>query len=273
MSKKNARTIEMSLEIDAPPGAVWKALTDAKELVRWFPLKAEVEPRVGGRYWLSWEGEFEGDSLIEIFEPERHLRTTLPSMTKEDGRPIELAVDYHLEGRGGRTVLRLVHSGFGRGAAWDGEYDGINTGWTFELRSLRHYLERHPGRDRHAFLLVGPKTGLTGPEVWARVLADGFGAGELGGLSEGDRYSFPVGDGESFEGRVLDCQSPKQLAGTVDGLNDGIFRIEVFAARAHLWLATWGGVTAAVDRLKEPWRQMLERLFPQPVPAATGSAD
>ncbi len=72
----------MSLEIEAPPEAVWKALTDAKELVRWFPLKAEVEPRVGGRYWLSWEGEFEGDSRIEIFEPERHLRTTWPKMTK-----------------------------------------------------------------------------------------------------------------------------------------------------------------------------------------------
>jgi hypothetical protein len=32
-------------------------------------------------------------------------------------------VDYFIESRGGTTVLRLVHSGFGRGANWDAEYD------------------------------------------------------------------------------------------------------------------------------------------------------
>jgi uncharacterized protein YndB with AHSA1/START domain len=47
MSKKDARTIEMSLEIAASPEAVWRALTDAKELARWFPLNADIEPRVG----------------------------------------------------------------------------------------------------------------------------------------------------------------------------------------------------------------------------------
>jgi len=264
MSKRNERRIEMTVEVDAPTEAVWKALTDAEELARWFPLKAEVEPRVDGRIWLSWEGEFEGEHRIQIFEPERHLRTTWDPMTKDDSGPTELSVDYHLEGRGGRTVLRLVHSGFGKGAAWDEEYDGVHTGWSFELRSLRHYLEHHHGRDRHAFLLVGPKTGLTRAEVWERLLRDGFGAA-LPRLSEGDRYTFPVGEGESFTGRVLDHQPPKQLAGTVDELDDGVFRVEVFAARPHLWLATWRGDPAAVDRFKEPWRKMLERLFPVPV--------
>jgi uncharacterized protein YndB with AHSA1/START domain len=264
MSKKDERTIEMTMEVDAPTDAVWKALTDAEELARWFPLKAEADPRVGGRIWLSWEGEFEGEHRIEIFDPERHLRTTWHPMTKDDSRPTELCVDYHLEGRGGRTVLRLVHSGFGRGAAWDEEYDGVHTGWTFELRSLRHYLERHRGRDRHAFLLVGPETGLTPPEVWGRLMRDGFGVA-LPRLSEGERYTFPVGDGRSFTGRVLDHQPPKQLAGTVDELNDGILRVEVFAARPHLWLAAWKGDPAAVERFKEPWRRMLERLFPEPV--------
>lgn len=273
MTKKDSRTIEKTLEIGAPPEAVWKALTDAKELVRWFPLKAEVEPRVGGRIWMSWDGVFEGEHRIKIFEPGRHLQTTWSPMTKDDHRSTELSVDYHLEGRGGGTVLRLVHSGFGRGAAWDDEYDGINTGWTFELRSLRLYLEHHLGRDRHAIFLVGPNTGLSGPEVWDRTLRDGFEAPELGGLSEGDRYSFPVGDGETFSGRVLDYQPQRQFAGTVDQLQDGIFRIEVFGAQAHLWLGTWKGDPAAVDRFKESWRQMLDRLFSKdaPQPAAQAS--
>ena len=43
------------------------------------------------------------------------------------------------------TTLRLVHSGFGPGADFDEEYDGISQGWPVELRSLRHYLENHAG--------------------------------------------------------------------------------------------------------------------------------
>lgn len=262
MSKSDERTIEMTMEIDAPTGAVWRALTDARELVRWFPLKAEIEPRVGGRYWMSWGDEYDGESRIEIFEPERRLRTTWPSMTKKEGRPIELAVDYHLEGREGRTALRLVHSGFGRGANWDDEYEGVHTGWMFELRSLRHYLQRHPGQDRQALFLVGPGSRLTGAEVWERVVRDGFGIPDPRNLVEGDRYSFPVGEGTVFEGTVLDSRPSRQLAVTVDGLHDGIFRIEVFAARPHLWLAAWGEGRDAVARFEKPWRQMLERVLP-----------
>jgi uncharacterized protein YndB with AHSA1/START domain len=262
MSSKKERTIEMSLEIDVPSQDVWKALTEARELVRWFPLRAEVEPRVGGRYWMSWEGAYEGESRIEIFEPERHLRTTWPAMTKDEGRPAELAVDYHLEGKGGRTVLRLVHSGFGRGANWDEEYEGIHTGWAFELRSLRHYLERHRGQDRRAIFLVGSQSGLSGPQVWERVVREGFGNPDPLDLAEGDRLCFPAGEGAVFEGRVLDFQPSRQLAMTVEGLDDGIFRIEVFAANAHLWLAAWGDGRDAVARFERPWRDVLNRLFP-----------
>ena len=262
MSEKDERAIEMALEIEAPPADVWKALTDAKELVRWFPLEAEIEPRVGGRYWMSWGGEYVGEHRIEIFEPERRLRTTWPSMTSQDGKPAELAVDYHLEAREGRTALRLVDSGFGRGANWDDEYEGVQTGWAFELRSLRHYLGRHRGHDRQAIFLVGPRTELTGPEVWQRVVKQGFGNPLPEGLAEGDRYSFPVDGDTVFEGTVLDFQDSRQLAMTVDGLHDGIFRIEVFAARVHLWLAAWGEGRDAVVRFEGPWRQMLERVLP-----------
>lgn len=263
MSKSDERRIEMTMEIDAPTGVVWKALTDAEELVRWFPLQAEIEPRAGGRYWMSWGSAYEGESVIEIFEPGKRLRTTWPSMNKDGDKPAELAVDYHLEGRGGKTVLRLVHSGFGRGAGWDEEYEGVNTGWTFELRSLRHYLENHRGRDRHAVFVVGPNTGLGGAEVWKRVVTEGFGNEDPTALSEGGRYSFPVEAGTAFEGRVLDHTPSRQLAMTVDGLDNGIFRIEVFAGSPHLWLATWGGDHAAVDRFEAPWRDMLSRLFPE----------
>jgi len=264
MSDEKTRTFETTIEIQAPTAAVWKALTDARELVRWFPLEAEVEPRVGGRYWISWQNEWQGDHRIRIFEPERHLRTTWTTGVQDDA-PRELVVDFHLEGRGGRTVLRLVHSGFGPGSTWDEEFDGISTGWTFELRSLRHYLERHPGQPRRAIFVVGPKSGLSGPEVWERVLGDGLGAALPSGLGEGDRYSLAVGGSETFSGTVVDCQPPRQFAGTVDRLDDAIFRIEVYAARPHLWLAVWGDDGSRLERYEAMWRDALARILPEGV--------
>jgi uncharacterized protein YndB with AHSA1/START domain len=264
------RRFEMSLEIDAPAETVWKALIDAEELTRWFPLEAEVEPRVGGRYFISWQNDWQGDGRIEVLEPNRHLRTTWPTAVQERGRPQPLAVDYHLEGSGGRTVLRLVHSGFGPGAEWDEEYDGISVGWSFELRSLRHYLERHRGRDRRTVYLVGPRSGLDGPGVWEAVLRKGFGAEPPRGLAEGERYRLPVGGGEVFEGSVLDCRPPRQFAGTVDGLGDALFRVEVYAARANLWIAQWRGDAGALERIEARWRRMLAELFPDPVPQPAG---
>jgi uncharacterized protein YndB with AHSA1/START domain len=38
------RVFEMSLDIAADPASVWNALTEAEELIRWFPLQADVKP-------------------------------------------------------------------------------------------------------------------------------------------------------------------------------------------------------------------------------------
>lgn len=41
---KKERRVEREVKINAPIAEVWKALTDAKELARWFPLEARVTP-------------------------------------------------------------------------------------------------------------------------------------------------------------------------------------------------------------------------------------
>lgn len=35
---ERSRAFDMTLDIDASPAEVWRALTEAEELVRWFPL-------------------------------------------------------------------------------------------------------------------------------------------------------------------------------------------------------------------------------------------
>ena len=70
-----SRAVETELTVDAPAEAVWKAVADAEELVRWFPAQAEVSPGEGGSVRLAWDGNWASESRIEIWEPPRRLRT------------------------------------------------------------------------------------------------------------------------------------------------------------------------------------------------------
>jgi len=138
------RSIDTTLEIAAPVESVWKAISDPRELERWFPLEARVTPGEGGGVFMSWGPPWEGRSRIDAWEENRRLRTR-GFLEHGDASMVE----YTLEARGGKTVLRLVHSGFAKGGDWEDElFGGTERGWRYELRSLRHYLERHAGQDR-----------------------------------------------------------------------------------------------------------------------------
>ncbi len=271
---KTTRTLEAGVEIAAPIEEVWRALTDAEELTRWFPLEARVEPGPGGKVWLSWQNEYQDESAITIWEPPRHLRTTWGA--PPGGEPVELAVDYHLEARGGRTVLRLVHSGFPDDPSWDGWFDGTRLGWTYELLSLKHYLERHRGTRREVVYLRR-RVRLPQEQAWARLVGPGgFGrSGRLGG-SAGERYTCATAGGESLAGAILLDQAPYQFGGTVEGWNDSLLRVSVDRCfgggdasgaddrwDATLWLATYGLPAAEVDGVRTRWRALLEGLFPE----------
>ena len=135
---------------------VWRALTQAEELVRWFPMEARVTPGVGGTMLWNWGEGQDWESRIDVWEPGRRLRLVAgrcpalrhpgPALAAGMSEPARIAMEFTLETHRGKTRLRLVHSGFGEGAAWDTEIEGISEGWQAELRSLRHYLERHRGR-------------------------------------------------------------------------------------------------------------------------------
>ena len=131
---KPARKVELSVEINAPVEAVWKALVEGEELTRWFPLDARVTPGAGGSVWMSWGAPWEGEAKIEIWEPNRHLRTVEPPPKPES---IPVVLDYYLESRGGKTILRLVQS-FGTGQDWEDEYyESVSRGWPFMFANLR----------------------------------------------------------------------------------------------------------------------------------------
>src|SRR5262245_47401904 len=139
------RSQEHEIEIDAPIEAVWKALTDAEELTRWFVEEARVTPGVGGRIWGSWGSEEQsGEKQIDDWQPGKRLvLSLLPSPVTEMCAGVTLqhpiVAEYTLETRGGKTVLRLVHSNIPDSPEWDGDHDGTNLGWWMFFTGLLQY--------------------------------------------------------------------------------------------------------------------------------------
>lgn len=231
-----ARAFDMSLEIAAPIDAVWRALADAEELARWFVTEAKIEPREGGRFALAWDGDWAWTTNIDAWEPPHRLRLVDRSARPFDAEgkpiaaaePVELVLEFTLEAHGDRTRLTVVHSGFGRGASWDDELDGVSHGWQVELRILRHYLEHHRGTDRRR-AWVRATTGADLPRVWAALTAP-TGLVTSGLEREprtGDRCSLLLATGDRIAGPVVHAHPGRQLVVSAENLGHSVFRLSL----------------------------------------------
>ena len=270
---KKTRTFSMSIDINATPDDVWRALTEAGELMRWFPLQARVSPGKGGSMFWGWDDHWAWESEIDAWEPGARLRLVerRPAFDVNgkpiDGPPQLLAMEFTIEVREGKTTLRLVHSGFGDGANWDDELDSVSAGWQYELRGLRHYLEHHKGRDRrHAS--VHCVTSLATNDVWRRLLApDAFAIVE-GHLGQDARIALRLPTNHRIAGRVEWYNPERDLFLVVDDLNDGVFRLCTWRAGGRTGLQIWmvaydDRYAARVQEFGAMARQLVDRLLPK----------
>ena len=252
------RAITREIRIAAPVDAVWKALTDAEELTRWFPPLARVEPGAGGRLWRGWQSGEEIEERIERWMPDEHLRTV--GLT---GAWRDITTDYHLTTVEGATVLRVVSFGFGTDADWDALYDAFGGGWDFELLGLRHYLEHHRGSRRSIALARGRRP-LSAAESWRRLVGPGGWMGEQGlcDVAPGTRYAATTASGQAINGVVTLWQPPQQLAATVEPLNNAYLRVDSRcigeSGTPWIWLSLYGMPDAAAGQIQREWQGALD---------------
>ena len=269
--KSLERLFDMSIDIEATPEHVWKALTDAGELTRWFPLQARVTPGTGGRMFWGWEDHWAWESQIEVWEPHKRLTLveTRPAFDV-NGNPLpgpsqRLAMEFTIETRAGQSTVRLVHSGFGHGASWDDELESVSAGWQFELRGLRYYLEHHRGRNRH-YAAAHAVTPLAQEAVWRLLLSPAAFSITAGAAAQDSQVVIRSATGEQFSGTVAWHNPGRDLFVRVSELNDGGFRVSTWRGGGQtgvqVWLTSYDGAhSARIRQFGENVQQLVNRLF------------
>ena len=253
------RKVEKEVRIQAGADEVWKALTDAEEIKRWFPLDARVKPGVGGAIWFSFGEGMEWESPIEIWEPNRRLRTvdTYPGDPEQGVPPTRLAVDYTIESHDGETLLRLVHSGFNK-TEWDDELDTMDSGWATFLQLLKHYLERHAGERRTLVHYRHPAVSMSRAEAHALLLD------ALQLERNQARYELTLG-GERVSGETRVDKVPVNFSGTVEAWNDAFLMIEIEPGadrcRPSMWISLFGEGQRFASSVQKSIEELLKATF------------
>jgi uncharacterized protein YndB with AHSA1/START domain len=155
-------TLVITRTFDAPRDLVWRAWTEPEMLMRWWGPKdftcprAEIDPRVGGRYLNCMRGpagsELDRDYWTtgvfkEIVPPERLVYTD--SFADERGNvvpashygmdgdiPLEMLVTLTFEESGGKTTMTLRHEGLPAGE----HQEGANEGWSQSFDKMAEML-------------------------------------------------------------------------------------------------------------------------------------
>ena len=144
--------IRKTIEIDAPSETVFKALSDQNELTNWFPDAAILEPRVGGKFKISFykdsknprmklDMDFHNEGRVVEFVENKKLAYTW--QWKGGPNFPETVVTWELEKLGeNKTKVTLTHSGFTgkeEGPASVSEHD---KGWSFFCNELVSYCKK-----------------------------------------------------------------------------------------------------------------------------------
>jgi uncharacterized protein YndB with AHSA1/START domain len=221
MNKHNTRDLELSVELDASPEEVFRAVTDGTEIAKWIAPEARVTAPEGGKkgsIWISWGEGMSVEHEIEIYDAPKRMRH--PSGQNGETKA-PLYADWTIEPRaGGKTTLRLVHSGFSASADWDDEYEAHARGWKLMLQNLRQYFARHP---HEPAVHVPFMSNVESPRasIWTTLLgALGFSAPP----KVGDRFRFATPKGDVLTGVVDLVTDTRVLALVVREYDDALLR-------------------------------------------------
>ena len=136
--------IKKRVWIKASAEVVYKALTESKELARWFCDRASCDPREGGELLAYWKTGKSGQKGRAVFTRLVH-RKSLELLWIDDGRGTDTGnsthtLSYEIRLKSGMTELVMIDTD---DAPSDEEtFAFLDQGWNSVLLELKDYCER-----------------------------------------------------------------------------------------------------------------------------------
>jgi uncharacterized protein YndB with AHSA1/START domain len=155
-AQSHKNIISKRVWIRASPKVVYKALTEARELVHWFCDHASCDPREGGDLvarWRTGKNTQKGRARITHLNPGASLELLwLDDVSETPDAISHHTLSYEIRSKSGMTELIMIDKDI---SAPDEEtYAFLDQGWNSVLIELRDYCER---KERSANLQPHPK--------------------------------------------------------------------------------------------------------------------
>ncbi|MGH7280185.1 MAG: SRPBCC family protein [Polyangiaceae bacterium] len=151
MSTTVPNKIEKQIELKAPLGRVWKAVTDAQEFGAWFGVKLEGQFQAGKQIEGKLKSERYGDLTMKVTVKEISPKTAFSftwipfgidpeyDYSKEDPTLVKFTFETTPTG----TLLRVTEEGFDhvplvrRAKAFESNVQG----WAIQMKQIEEYLK------------------------------------------------------------------------------------------------------------------------------------
>lgn len=142
--------IEKQIELKAPVGRVWRALTDSRQFGEWFRVALDgpfvAGQPVGGH--ITWPGyeHLRMDIVVKAIEPETYFAYTwhpYAADPKADySQETPTLVEFRLRPIAGGTLLTVKESGFDKipSARRDEAFRKNSGGWEQQMKNIEIYV-------------------------------------------------------------------------------------------------------------------------------------
>jgi uncharacterized protein YndB with AHSA1/START domain len=252
LKEPGKRSIQLEVEVPGTPEEVWQAIATGNGFTAWF-TRTEIEEREGGAV-VHYMGGGESTGVVTAWQPPDRVAYEAPNYVP--GAPA-LATEIFVEARsGGTCVVRLVNSLFTDAADWDGQLDGLESGWPAFLQLLRIYLAGFAGQRAAmaelAGMTEGPKDrafaelkealGLSGAAAGSRVEASAGSPPFTGVVERSDSHAVVVRMESPIAGAAVlgahDCGGPVMAWLNLHAYGSDAERdVESAAAPLRAWMA------------------------------------
>jgi uncharacterized protein YndB with AHSA1/START domain len=167
--------------IKAPPSEVFIYFTNSTALRDWLCDVATADPRVGGRLYMWWNGDYYTSGEYLQLEKDKYISFSWFGQ----GEPHATRVDVSLKKKKAGTLLKLSHRKLGKKSKWIAIGNEYKKEWTKALDNLASVLEN--GEDLR--ITTRPMLGIT-PDEFNAGIAEKLGVPvveglRLGGIVEG----------------------------------------------------------------------------------------